>query len=97
MNPIVNILNIRSAEKQVRCIQHQSAIANKALIVAFVAHQNYLGNCPRTKDIVAAMNKTVAMVGRYLTQLNDENILVDVGGDKLTERGWYICRVNVND
>lgn len=92
MNPIVTILNLRSSEKQVGCIQHQSAAANKSLIVAFVAHQNYLGVFPRTKDIIAAMNKSQPMVAKYIKQLESEGFLGSLPSNtdgRALE--WFIC------
>lgn len=97
MNPIVTILNLRNAEKQLAgSIQHQSAEGNKALIVAFIAHQNFLGIEPRSKDVIAAMNKSQPMVSKYLNQLAEDGIIIDVGGTKRTARGWYVEKVNIN-
>ena len=96
-NAIVSILNLRHAEKQVGCIQHQSAKGNEALILAFVAHENYLDRFPRTKDITAAMDKSPAMVTKYLNRLCDNGKLdwtigQNANGSALDIRakGWYV-------
>jgi hypothetical protein len=97
MNPIVTILNLRTFEKQHGNVQHQSAAGNRALIAAYVVHENYLGNMPCTSDIVKAMNKSQPMISKYLNQLSNESIIrrvwgFNIGRDKRATywiaRGW---------
>lgn len=80
MNPIVEILNLRTAEKQHGNVQHQSAAGNRALIAAYIIHENCLGKMPRTKDIVSAMNKSLPMVSKYLCQLSDGHVINSIWG-----------------
>ena len=90
-NSIVTILSLRQAEKQVGCIQHQSAAGNKALIVAFVVHENYLGRLPRSKDIVSAMGKSGVMVTTYLNQLDNDGTLIPVAGEDARATYWRLA------
>ena len=96
-NSIVTILSLRQAEKQVGCIQHQSAVENKHLIRTQIYYENCRGNVPRTKDIVSAMGKSQPIVCKYLNELAADGVIDFTIGDNATRtgpdkraKGWFI-------
>jgi len=86
------VLNLRTAEKQVGFIQHQSKQGNCALILAYLMHQHCLGiSAVETMEIKNAMGKCYLSVHKYLHYLLKKKMIARVVAENdLRVSLWYI-------